>query len=85
MRNMATDPTPTRGDLIGCVGVVVTRIPDGGYGEVRVRLAGQPVKLNARADRPVAAGAQIFVIDAPTETSVLVEETRPVPEPGPTV
>jgi membrane protein implicated in regulation of membrane protease activity len=74
-RNMRTDPTPTRGDLVGCLGVVVTPIPAGGYGEVRVRVGGQPMKLNARAERPVPIGAQIFVVEAPSETSVVVEET----------
>lgn len=82
-RNMRTDPTPTRRDMVGCLGVVVTPIPADGYGEVRVRLGGQPVKLNARAHRPVPIGARIFVIDAPSDTSVIVEETHPVPELGP--
>lgn len=74
-RNMRTDGTPTRSDLVGTVGTVVTPIPAQGYGEVRVRLGGQPVKLNARADRPLPLGAQVFVVEAPTETSVVVEET----------
>jgi membrane protein implicated in regulation of membrane protease activity len=74
-RDMPTDPTPSRRDLVGRVGVVVTPIPAGGYGEVRVRMAGAPVKLNARADRPVPVGAQVFVIEAPSDTSVVVEET----------
>jgi hypothetical protein len=33
------------------------------------------VKLNARADRAIAAGARVFVVEAPSETSVVVEET----------
>jgi membrane protein implicated in regulation of membrane protease activity len=75
---MRTDATPTRADLIGRQGVVVTPITAGGYGEVRVAIGGQPVKLNARADRPVALGAHVFVIEAPSDTSVVVEETPPV-------
>ena len=74
-RDMRTDATPTRADLVGSIGVVVTPIPAQGYGEVRVRLGGQPVKLNARADRPLPLGAQVFVVAAPSETSVIVEET----------
>ena len=42
------------------------------------RIGGQPVKLNARADRPVPLGAQVFVVEAPSDTSVIVEE---IPEP----
>jgi membrane protein implicated in regulation of membrane protease activity len=75
-RNMRTDATPQRQHLVGSLGVVVTPVPAGaGYGEVRVRLGGQPVKLNARADRAIAAGARVFVVEAPSETSVVVEET----------
>ncbi|MFE9956337.1 hypothetical protein [Micromonospora sp. NPDC005299] len=72
-RNMRTDATPTRDHLVGAIGLVVTPVPTGGYGEVRVRLAGQPVKLNARADHPIPVGARIFVVEALSETSVHVE------------
>lgn len=72
-RNMYTDATPTRNDLVGALGVVVTPIPHAGYGEVRVRVSGQPVKLNAKSERPIAIGAQIFVVEALSDTSVLVE------------
>jgi membrane protein implicated in regulation of membrane protease activity len=75
---MRTDATPTRADLVGRLGVIVTPIPAQGFGEVRISIGGQPVKLNARADRPVALGAKVFVIEAPTDTSVVVEETSPV-------
>lgn len=74
-RNMRTDATPTRADLVGSLGVVVTSIPLEGYGEVRVRIGGQPVKLNARAERAIPLGAHVFVVDAPSDTSVVVEET----------
>jgi membrane protein implicated in regulation of membrane protease activity len=77
-RGMRTDATPTRRDLVGSVGVVVTPIPSRGYGEVRVRVGGQPVKLNAKSDRPIQIGAQIFVVEAPSDTSVIVEETTPI-------
>ncbi|MET7468981.1 hypothetical protein ACFYON_18200 [Micromonospora sp. NPDC005686] len=72
-RNMRTDATPTRDHLAGAIGLVVTPIPGDGYGEVRVHLAGQPVKLNARAARPIPVGARIFVVEALSETSVHVE------------
>lgn len=77
-RDMPTDATPTRADLVGALGVVVTPVPAGGYGEVRVRLAGQPVKVYARADAPLPAGAAVFVVEAPTDTSVVVERTVPL-------
>ncbi|WP_203712154.1 NfeD family protein [Asanoa siamensis] len=77
-RDMHTDVTPTRADLVGTIGVVVTPIGTAGYGEVRVRLHGQPVKLYAKSDRPLPAGAEIFVIEASSETSVVVEPVHPV-------
>jgi membrane protein implicated in regulation of membrane protease activity len=77
---MRTDPTPTRADLVGTLGVVITPIPADGYGEVRVTLAGQPVKVYAKADHPMPYGARIFVIAAPSSTSVVVEETPSIEE-----
>jgi membrane protein implicated in regulation of membrane protease activity len=76
--HMRTDGTPTRSDLIGRLGVIVTPIPARGYGEVRISIGGQPVKLNARSDQAVALGARVFVIEAPSDTSVVVEETSPI-------
>ncbi|MFY1653459.1 NfeD family protein [Solwaraspora sp. WMMB762] len=74
-RNMPTDGTPTRDHLVGTLGVVITPIHPGGYGEIRVRLGGQPVKLSARADLPIPLGAQVFVVEAVSDTSVVVEQT----------
>lgn len=76
--NMPTDATLTSADLIGAVGLVITPVPVGGYGEVRLAVAGQQIKFNARADRPLALGTRVFVIEVPTPTSVLVEPTPPV-------
>lgn len=74
MDSMPTDATPTAGDLVGAKGVVVTPIPAGGYGEVRIRIGGQPMKLYARAVKPVALGAAVLVTEALSETNVLVTE-----------
>jgi membrane protein implicated in regulation of membrane protease activity len=86
-RDMATDGTPQRADLVGTTGVVVTPIPAGGYGEVRVHLGGHRLKLNARADGPVAAGSHVLVVEAPSDTSVVVVEAPglhfPIPGAGP--
>ena len=72
---LRTDATPNRTDLIGRLGVIVTAVPVQGYGEVRVSIGGQPVKLNARCDKALPLGARVFVVEAPTDTSVVVEET----------
>ncbi len=76
---LRTDATPTRADLVGRIGVVVTPIPEQGYGEVRISIGGQPVKLNAKSDKPVALSARVFVVEAPSDISVIVEETTSLP------
>ncbi|NBM15568.1 hypothetical protein [Streptomyces sp. GC420] len=66
---------PSSGDLVGSAGSVVTAIPAGGYGEVLVYLAGQPLKLAARSEGPVAGGTEVWVEGVLSATSVAV---RPV-------
>ncbi|MEU2428277.1 MULTISPECIES: hypothetical protein [unclassified Streptomyces] len=74
MRDQAAD-TPRGEDLVGTAGSVVTAIPADGYGEVLLRLAGQPVKFAAKAAGPVQRGAEVWVEAALSPTSVRV---RPV-------
>ncbi|MFG2417415.1 hypothetical protein [Streptomyces goshikiensis] len=63
---------PHQEDLLGSTGTVVTAIPAGGYGEVLLRLAGQPVKYAAQAETPLTRGAEVWVMAAPSSTSVTV-------------
>ncbi|WP_371624769.1 hypothetical protein OG245_19490 [Streptomyces sp. NBC_01116] len=70
-----THATPRGSDLIGSSGSVVTAIPAEGYGEVLLRLGGQPVKYAAKSAAPVARGTEIWVEEALSTTSVAV---RPV-------
>jgi len=70
-----TSPAPRGDDLVGSSGAVVTAIPADGYGEVLVRLAGQPVKLAARSGTPVERGTEIWVVASLSPTSV---DVRPV-------
>lgn len=73
--NDRSGAAPRDDDLIGAAGSVVTPIPVGGYGEVLVRLAGQPVKLAAKSSTPVPRGAEVWVEEALSQTAVSV---RPV-------
>ncbi|MFI8191672.1 hypothetical protein ACIF8T_23140 [Streptomyces sp. NPDC085946] len=66
---------PRDDDLIGASGSVVTAIPAGGYGEVLVRRAGQPVKLSAKSPVAVARGAEVWVEQTLSQSAVSV---RPV-------
>ncbi|GFH37458.1 hypothetical protein [Streptomyces pacificus] len=74
MRDRAAT-APRDADLLGTGGSVVTAIPADGYGEVLLRVAGQPVKYAARSATPMERGAEIWVEAALSATSVLV---RPV-------
>ncbi len=73
---------------MGAQGIVVSAVPSAGFGEVRLALAGQQIKFAARSDVPLRAGTPVYVVEALSETSVLVVSTapeslpHPLPEPG---
>lgn len=77
---MPTDATLTSIDLIGSCGVIISDVPAGGYGAVRLAVAGQTMRFNARADTPLGSGTEVFVIEVPTPTSVLVVPLHPKEE-----
>ncbi|MCZ2827432.1 hypothetical protein O2W14_01115 [Modestobacter sp. VKM Ac-2986] len=83
LRDMPTEPTLTPDRLLGAQGVVVSRVPAGGFGEVRLAVAGQQLKYHARSDVPLPAGTPVYVVDTPTETSVHVVSTAPETTPFP--
>lgn len=87
LRDMPTAETLTRHHLIGTQGVVVSAVPSPGYGEVRLAVAGQQLKLSARSEAPLPAGTPVYVVDAISDTAVEVVSTAPdphqfQPEPG---
>lgn len=71
MRDQTT-ATPRGSDLVGTSGAVVTAIPADGFGEVLLRLAGQPVKYAARSAVAVPRGTEVWVESALSSTSVQV-------------
>lgn len=70
-----TDRALSPSDLVGAEGTVVTQIPLGGYGEVSVVAGGHPLKLNARSDIAVPAGATVFVTASLSSSAVKVAPT----------
>ncbi|WP_456600253.1 NfeD family protein [Blastococcus sp. SYSU DS0616] len=84
LRDMPTQETLTRHHLAGAQGVVVSAVPAGGFGEVRLALAGQPLKFSARSDTSLPAGTPVYVVEALSETAVQVVSTAtdPLTEPG---
>ena len=61
------------GDLVGRDAVVVGAIPEDGYGEVSITVAGHITKLNARAPGGLGAGTPVRITAVLSATSVAVE------------
>lgn len=83
--DMNTDGTLESSDLVGATGVVISPVPADGLGAVRLSVAGQQIRFNARSAEPLALGTRVLVIEVPTSTSVLVEPTSGIGLPDPTV
>ncbi|WP_369130503.1 hypothetical protein [Modestobacter roseus] len=77
LRDMPTERTLTSDRLLGAQGVVVSGVPAGGFGEVRLSVAGQQLKYHARSAVPLPAGTPVYVVDTPSDTSVEVVSTAP--------
>ncbi|QNG36833.1 hypothetical protein F1C76_09690 [Geodermatophilaceae bacterium NBWT11] len=84
LRDMPTEPTLTDDRLLGTQGVVVSAVPAGGFGEVRLSVGGQQLKYSARSEAALPAGTPVYVVDTPSATSVEVVSTAPEPSGGPT-
>jgi membrane-bound ClpP family serine protease len=72
VKDGGSDGTLTPDDALGRSGKVVTGIPDGGFGTIRMMIGGHSVQLNARADAPVEAGTEVHVTQILSPTAVLV-------------
>ena len=83
LRDMPTAQTLTRHHLVGAQGVVLSAIPAGGFGEVRLALAGQALKFFARSDLPLPTGTPVYVVEALSDTAVEVVSTAPAAPPHP--
>lgn len=68
-----SQPALRTASLVGLGGTVISDIPVAGYGEVRLFAGGQPMKINARADHPLAAGTRVWVSDVLSATAVQVQ------------
>jgi membrane protein implicated in regulation of membrane protease activity len=77
LRDMPTAETLTRHHLAGTQGVVVSAVPAGGFGEVRLTLAGQHLKYAGRSDVALPTGTPVYVVEALSETAVHVVSTAP--------
>ena len=81
LMRIPTDATPRAIDLTGATGTVVTRIPEGGFGEITLVHAGQFMKLAARADGSLREGTPVVVVSVLSSTSVVVAPAHATTEP----
>ncbi len=72
VRGGGSDDTPATQDAVGREATVLTGIPAGGFGVVRVQLGGHVVQLNAKADRAVEVGTAVHVTGTLSPTAVTV-------------
>ena len=61
--------------LVGATGTVIGEIPDFGYGQVSLTVAGHITRLNARSPEPIEAGTAVTVTAVLSPTSVQVVRT----------
>lgn len=66
--------------MVGSTARVITDIPAGGYGEVRVLGSGQSRKRAARSEVPIPAGTEVWVSAIVSPTAVEVTPSRALPE-----
>ena len=79
LMSMPTDESVRTSDLVGLTGMVVTPIPEGGFGEVNISHLGQTLKYNARARQTIDIGEPVEVTAVLSSSAVMV---APVDEPG---
>lgn len=66
--------------MVGSTARVITDIPAGGFGEVRILGTGQSRKRAARSAVPVQAGTEVWVSAIVSPTAVEVTPTHALPE-----
>lgn len=73
MKNTPTDANVSAATVVGSFGTVVSPIKSGSYGEVRVTVAGHPMKYNALADADLSIGTRVQVTHSLSGSAVKVE------------
>lgn len=69
---------PATASIMGAQARVISAIPDAGFGEIRVMMAGHPLKLNAKSDQPLAQGTRVWVSNVLSPTAVHVTPIDPI-------
>lgn len=74
------DPTGrlNTSSMVGLDATVISSIPAGGFGEVRINAAGHPLKFNARSDGAIETGTKVWVSGVVSPTAVEVRSSREI-------
>lgn len=75
VRGGGTDEPVQAADTVGHDATIVTDIPAGGFGVVRVQVNGHTLRLNARAESELEAGTPAHVTGVLSPTAVTVAPT----------
>lgn len=75
LRRQGSDIAPSTHSLVGVEALVITAVPENGYGQVRLRHGGHTYTLNAKAPITLDAGSRVWISGVLSATSV---EVRPV-------
>lgn len=67
-----SDATPAADDTVGRDATVITSIPAGGFGTVKVLVGGHTLRYNARSESPIDAGTPVHVTGVLSPTAVTV-------------
>ncbi len=69
-------PSLNTSTMVGLSGTVISAIPAGGFGEIRLSTAGHTLKLNARSHTDIAQGTEVWVSGVISATAVEVRSTE---------
>lgn len=72
LKDGPSDGTVTIGDSVGQVAKVITAIPMGGYGVVRLSVGGHTMTYNATAGMPIEPGIEVQVVGVVSPTALRV-------------
>ncbi len=83
LRRQGTDVAPSTASLIGAEAQVITAIPEGGYGQIRLQYGGHTHTLNAKGPVALDAGTRVWICGVLSATSVEVLPVDALGSAGP--
>lgn len=73
LRNQSNSHTVSTNSIVGSSAQVITAIPDGGYGQIRLSHNGHLLTFSARSAVPLPPGTRVWVSEVISATAVTVQ------------